>query len=591
MALYFRAVALDFDGTLSEHGRRPSPEVLEAIKRTRDAGHAMILVTGRIVSELAEVFADFAEHFDAVVAENGAVLRARGLSRPLAEPVPAALTEAMRARGCDVRRGEVLTACRANAGPVAVEEIRRLGLDSQLVYNRTELMIMPSGVTKGTGLVEALNELDISPHNAIAVGDAENDLALLAEAELGVAVANAVESVRSAADLVTDRANGGGVRELLDGPIVQSGRKILSERRRVKLGVDAAGGPVEIPAAQVNLLICGDSGVGKSRLAGLFAERLIALGYCILVIDPEGDHLGLARLRDTIRCSAADQAGGGLPPPARVVETLRERLTSVVLDLSGLNEPARSDYLAELGLEVSLQRRAYGLPHWVVTDEAQDAPDCIMPTARIPTQSNWGYALVSWQPDRLDEQTIRELDCVLAVAGPHSPSPAIVEVVARVCRLPTEAVAGTLRMMEPGQAFLGALPSVATPTVLTIADRITQHVRHWHKYVIQPLTPERWFYFRDENDNLIGTASNLTELHRTLANCDPGVIRHHAVNGDLSRWMEVVFQDSRLATALADIEEQICASQRLDQGQGEGEVEIETGRMEILSAIRRRYGV
>lgn len=583
MALYFRAVALDFDGTLTEHGQRPTPEVLAAVKRTRDAGYAMILVTGRIVTELAEVFADFADHFDAVVAENGAVLQAGGLSRLLAEPVPGALTEALRARGFEVRRGQVLTACRAEAGSSAVEEIRRLGLDSQLVYNRTELMIMPAGVTKGTGLVEALNELDISPHNTIAVGDAQNDLALLHEAELGVAVANAVESVRSSADLVTDRANGGGVRELLDGPIVQSGRKILSERRRVQLGIDDRDERVEIPAAQVNLLICGDSGVGKSRLAGLFAERLIALGYCILVIDPEGDHLGLARLRDTIRYSAADQTAGGLPPPARVVETLRERLTSVVLDLSGLNEPTRSEYLAELGLEVSLQRRAYGLPHWVVTDEAQDAPDCIMPTARIPTQSNWGYALVTWQPDRLDETTIRELDCVLAVAGPNPPSPGIVEVVARVCRLPMESVEETLRAMKPGQAFLGALPSVATPAVLTIADRITQHVRHWHKYVIQPLTPERWFYFRDENDNLIGTAANLTELHRALANCDPGVIRHHAVNGDLSRWMQIVFQDGRLAADLVEIEEQI--------GSANGEVEVEVGRMEILSAIRRRYGV
>lgn len=581
MALYFRAVALDFDGTLTEHGQRPAPEVLAAMKRTRDAGYAVILVTGRIIDELRQVFVDFADHFDAVVAENGAVLQVGGMRWLLADPVSNELASALRDHGPGIRCGDVLIACGAQVGPAAVEQIRRLGLDSQLVYNRSELMIMPAGVTKGTGLIEALNELGISLRNVIAVGDAENDLALLHEAELGVAVANSVESVRARADLVTDRPNGRGVRELLDGPVVQSGRKILSERRRVQLGIDDQGNRVEIPAAQINLLICGDSGSGKSRLAGLFAERLISLGYCILVIDPEGDHLGLARLRDTIRYSAADRTGGGLPPPARVVGTLRERLTSVVLDLSGLGEPDRSEYLTELGLEVSLQRMSYGLPHWVVTDEAQDAPDCVMPTARIPTQSNWGYALVSWQPSRLDAQTLRELDAVCAVAGSRPPSQEIIDVVSAVCRLAPETVSETLRSMRAGQAFLGALPSVAPPGVFTIADRITQHVRHWHKYVTQPLTPERWFYFRDEQDVLRGTAANLTELHRILATCDPGVIRHHAANGDLSNWMRAVFQDDQLAEVLVGFERDI----------GAGATEAEVGRMEILNALRRRYEV
>ena len=32
---------------------------------------------------------------------------------------------------------------------------------------------------------------------------------------------------------------------------------------------------------------------GKSYVAGLIAERLIGLGYCVVVIDPEGDHVGL----------------------------------------------------------------------------------------------------------------------------------------------------------------------------------------------------------------------------------------------------------------------------------------------------------
>ncbi len=49
----------------------------------------MILVTGRIMSELRAVFPEVDEHVDAVVAENGAVLVTHGGVRLLADPVAA----------------------------------------------------------------------------------------------------------------------------------------------------------------------------------------------------------------------------------------------------------------------------------------------------------------------------------------------------------------------------------------------------------------------------------------------------------------------------------------------------------------------
>lgn len=576
MALFFRAIALDFDGTLAEDGLRPADDVLEAVKRARDAGYATILVTGRILAELRAVFPDVGAHFDAIVAENGGVLEIGGTSRLIAPPVRNELWEALASRGESVRKGRVLIAGAAAATTAVNEEIRRIGLDNQLVYNRSELMIMPAGVTKGTGLIEALDVLGISRHNSIAVGDAENDLALISEAELGAAVQNAVDSVKLQADMITDRPNGSGVRELLDGPIVQGGRKGFSDRRRVELGRDARGHRVGIPAAQLNLLVCGDTGSGKSHLAGLFAERLIALGYCTLVIDPEGDHLGLTRLRNTIRYSSAT---GGLPQPARVVETLRGHLKSIVLDMSGMGEPNRTDYLTELGAQVEALRRLVGLPHWLLTDEAQDAPDSVLPTSWIPTQSNWGHALVSWQPDRLEEQTLRQLDAVLAVAGDDPASDAVRAVVARVGRMSPDVVGEILGGMTSGQAFLAARPSVAEPGVFTIAGRLTHHVRHWHKYMSRPLAPERRFYFRDENDAVIGAASNLADFNRILSSCGPGVIRHHADDHDFSRWIRRVFQDDLLADTLGRVEVAI----RHDR------LPIELARLELVGAIRRRY--
>ena len=75
---YFRAVALDYDGTLAEG--EVAPDTLAALAEARARGIRVILVTGRIISELSGVFAGFEHHFDAVVAENGAVLLTRSAS-------------------------------------------------------------------------------------------------------------------------------------------------------------------------------------------------------------------------------------------------------------------------------------------------------------------------------------------------------------------------------------------------------------------------------------------------------------------------------------------------------------------------------
>jgi hydroxymethylpyrimidine pyrophosphatase-like HAD family hydrolase len=50
-------------------------------------------------------------------------------------------------------------------------------------------MILPPGVNKASGLVAALAELGLSPHNSVEVGDAENDHAFLSLCEVSVAVA------------------------------------------------------------------------------------------------------------------------------------------------------------------------------------------------------------------------------------------------------------------------------------------------------------------------------------------------------------------------------------------------------------------
>src|SRR5215208_7219273 len=192
---FFRAVALDLDGTLAV-GDKVSDEILATIDETR-SDRAVLLVTGRVRTDLDKVFPGLASHFDAVLTENGAVLSTAKGSRLLYEPVDVEVDKVLADRGVTAARGEVLLAIDGRDGVVA----------SQVVHNRGSAMILPAGVTKAAGLLAALDGLGLSLHNTIAVGDAENDLSLLRGVELGAAVADAVPSLADHADLVLDHPN------------------------------------------------------------------------------------------------------------------------------------------------------------------------------------------------------------------------------------------------------------------------------------------------------------------------------------------------------------------------------------------------
>ena len=70
--MYFQAVAIDYDGTLARHGV-VAPRTLAALKKCKESGRKLILVTGRQVDDLRIAFPDFAT-FDLIVGENGAVI-------------------------------------------------------------------------------------------------------------------------------------------------------------------------------------------------------------------------------------------------------------------------------------------------------------------------------------------------------------------------------------------------------------------------------------------------------------------------------------------------------------------------------------
>ena len=393
--------------------------------------------------------------------------------------------------------------------------------------------------------------MGLSQHNTLGVGDAENDHSLLEVCEIGVAVANAIDGLRAHADVTLALPDGQGVAGLLRGPLI-AGRTHLHPRRwQITLGIDDRGEPVTLPASQLNVAVCGGTGAGKSYLTGLMCEQLIRLGYAAVVVDPEGDHIGLGELRDVLVTGGEDRRLAG---PAEIVRLLRN--VSVVVNLSHLDAAEQANYLAGLPAEIEAQRAVTGLPQWVVVDEAHAPFGRAGASLGVFNPAAKGYLLVTWRPEELSSQVPAALDAVIALGSPQPPDH-LVDLTAAVADMPRAQIA---RLLDgpTGRAVLAWRAHPHQAVTFTLGTRSTPHLRHEHKYGHAGVERGRRFYFRTDADTLTGAvAANLAELEDEIGRCDPGVLRHHCPDHDLSRWVAAVFHDHTLAADLAAAEAQL----------------------------------
>lgn len=514
----------------------------------------MILVTGRTSGDLEAAFPGLGSHFDAVVTENGAVLHTRSGLRPLASPLDRAVGPALADRGIATHTGHVMLALDGQDAAAAVDVITSLGLDCQVVHNRGAAMILPAGVTKGTGLLAALDELGLSAHNAIAVGDAENDLALLHAAEVGVAVAGALPSVAAQADLQLRSRDGAGVAELLTGQLLTGQRRLCPKRRWLQVGTLDDGQPVLVPGSQGSLLVAGDTGADASYLAGLLAERWIDGGYAVLVIDPEGDYVGLAERPGVHLVDAAAH----LPSPTDLLAIARPGRASLVLDLSGVPHAERSRYLRRLPTAVATERAGHGIPHWLITDETHLAPRAGAVRPSGPRLAEPGTCVVTRRPDALTAAFRDSFELTLAATGP----PAAADAPMPVSRATISAA------REPPRPF-------------TVAHRVSPYTRQ-HKHIATALPPHRRFYFhiRGETDGERVTAATLEEFNRHIRDCGLATLDYHLSRAEFSRWVTGILADHSLGTVLAAIERDHGIRHAAD---------LERARHRIVHAIDSRY--
>jgi hypothetical protein len=212
----FEALATDYDGTLAHDGV-VDEATIAALKRARAAGIRLVMVTGRELGDLFNTFAHPAL-FDCIVAENGAVVYDPATQDVdvLAASPPPALIERLRATGVPFSVGHSIVATMKPHEHELLEAIRDLELEWHVIFNKSSVMALPSDVTKASGLLPALQAIGVSGGRTIGVGDAENDQAFLRACGVAAAVANALQSVKDGAHIVTQGRDGAGVVELID---------------------------------------------------------------------------------------------------------------------------------------------------------------------------------------------------------------------------------------------------------------------------------------------------------------------------------------------------------------------------------------
>lgn len=543
----YLALVTDYDGTLATGGRVPD-EAVTALRRLRRSGRRSVMVTGRRLEDLQRVCPHL-DAFDSVVVENGAVIyvpQTREITA-LDKPPPRAFVERLGALGVpDIELGQVIVATRLPYHTMALQAIQELGLELLITFNESAVMVLPPGVNKSTGLDYALRKLGLSFHEAVGVGNAENDHSFLSRCECAVAVANAVPPIKKLAAFVTGEAAGRGVVQLIDELVANDLSALHGQmpRNRIVIGSRADGAPVTIPPYGLNVLVAGPSGSGKSTVTAGIVERLVERAYQVCIIDPEGDY---GTLQEVITLGSQNH-------PVSLSEglaILEDPKVNLNINLLGVKLVDRPQYVSHLLPSLNVLRARTGRPHWIVLDEAHH----LLPAEweRLPgafPHKLSEVVLATVHPDHLPPPILSMVDVVIAVG----PSPE------RTMRSFASACGRELRWPEglahkQGEIIIWLVrpdePPFAARSIPPTRDRI----RHRRKYAEGNMR-DRSFYFRGPGNRHNLKAHNLAIFSQIAEGIDEETWLYHLRRGDYSVWFRHSVKDPYLAYHAQRIEQQ-----------------------------------
>ncbi len=543
----YLALCTDYDGTLAHHGKVDAPTIA-ALEKFRASGRKLVLVTGRELPDLHRIFARL-DLFDRVVVENGALIYrpASREERLLCDPPPPSFIEALRKRGVNPSIGRSIVATwHPHEGPV-LETIRDMGLELQVIFNKGAVMILPGGVNKATGLKVALDELNVSIHNTVAVGDAENDHAMLNACECSAAVDNALPSVKEKVDIVLPSDHGAGVTQLIEEVLSDdlANRTAVLQRHAILLGKDERGAQVTLPPFGVSALVVGTSGGGKSTVASGLIERLRSKDYSFCIIDPEGDYdsvEGAAVLGNPERAPSIDEC----------MQLLSRPNENAVINLLGIKLSDRPAFFMSLLARIRELRAKTGRPHWLIVDEAHHVLPADWQTTELVMPKNFdGTLLISVTPSVVARSALELVETLIVIG--ERPREMVLEF-ADANSLAAPDV--PLEKIPRGQAVLWH-KTEGQPEVISIEPTKSERRRHVRKYSEGSLGEDRSFYFRGPQGKLNLRAQNLMVFLDLADGVDEETWLHHWQKGDVTDWLRTSIKDDELTAKIAAIEHHV----------------------------------
>ncbi len=207
------AILMDFDRTLTDRPGVVRKSVLNYLKKVKKP---RVLVTGRNYRYVLGLEKKL-PFFDAIVAENGAVIRFPEKKETIfidSEQMADARRKLKKAL-FSVNAGKIIVSTEAkNSGKIK----RFLGKSlKELAFKKNidNVMVSPKEADKKRGVLFALQQLNLEPEKTVIFGDGENDVDLFNVPGFRVAVANAVPKLKALADQVTSKSRSAGLIEAL----------------------------------------------------------------------------------------------------------------------------------------------------------------------------------------------------------------------------------------------------------------------------------------------------------------------------------------------------------------------------------------
>ena len=213
-----KAVVADIDGTLTDMSRLIS---LEAVAAIRQMPIPVILCSGNVICFMRAA-SKLLGASELMIGENGGVVQAGYDAEPLVLadigkcrsaggmlmrelPDLVSLDETYRRSELAFRRGIDLDRARRLLGEHYP--------DLELLDTKFALHLKHRSVNKATGMRKVAEIMGLTTGELAAMGDSENDLPMLKEAGIAIAVGNATTAVKAEADYVCRKSYGEGAAE------------------------------------------------------------------------------------------------------------------------------------------------------------------------------------------------------------------------------------------------------------------------------------------------------------------------------------------------------------------------------------------